>query len=380
MFGKPVTVVKTKSRGLLINLALLLISTVIGLLLSEIALRLMGRGPLYVSPERDRFWKYDSLLGWAHQPGQEGIFESPQFRTSVVINQKGLRDRDHSYERVNDAKRILVIGDSFAWGYGVEESERFSQILENSLNVEVINAGVSGYSTDQELLWLQTEGVKYDFDLVILVMAGNDIGDNDQQLVHTIYYKPQFVLEAGRLILKGTPVPKASAPAKFVYSLTQHSALAFFLVQRYFDLLHIYSQIKHSANNGNSGGLGASADSDPFELTTALLDEIRNITEQRQAKFMIVATSRWWNAPKGVTYKNLIGTLQDQGFPVLDVESMPGFEPEAMLIPDDGHWNVFGHQFVAQQIKDFIENNQLLGQPQNPEYSEAKVLPVFGGQ
>jgi lysophospholipase L1-like esterase len=291
-----------------------------------------------------------------------------------------LRDREHSYQRENDAKRILVIGDSFAWGYGVEESERFSQVLENRLNVEVINAGVSGYGTDQELLWLRTEGIKYDFDLVILVMAGNDIGDNDQQLVHTIYYKPQFVREGSQLVLKGTPVPKASALAKFVYSLTQRSALAFFLVQRYFDVLHIYSEIKHGPNSATSAGSEARLVSEPFGLTTALLDEIRSITEQKQAKFMIVATSRWWNAPAGITYKDLISTLQERGFSVLDVESMPGFEPEQMLITDDGHWNAAGHEFVAQKIKDLIESNHLLGQVQNPGHSDAEILPVLGSK
>jgi lysophospholipase L1-like esterase len=306
-------------------------------------------------------------LGWAHQPGQESIFETQQFRTSVRINQAGLRDREHTYARSNDVKRILVIGDSFAWGYGVEESDRFSQRLEAALNVEVINAGVSGYSTDQELLWLRNEGIKYDFDLVILQMAGNDIGDNDQQLVHTIYYKPQFVLQGGQLVLKGTPVPQASNQAKSVYSLTQQSALAFFLVQRYFDLLSIYSSIKHPVNGPKSAGSGASSTGEPFELTVTLIDEMRDIAASKHANFMIVATNRWWNAPAGVTYKDLIGSLRTNGFSVLDVEAMPGFDPERMLIPDDGHWNAAGHGFVAQEIEAVIESNQLLSsaQPQH---------------
>src|SRR5262245_37981594 len=181
-------VAKINRRGLLINLSLLIVSTLFALFLSEIALRLMGFKPMYVSPERDQFWKYDSLLGWANQPGQEGIFETPQFRTVVRINEKGLRDRPHSYERQNNLERILVLGDSFAWGYGVEESERFSQLLEKSLDVEVINAGVSGYSTDQELLWYRREGIKYQTDLIILELAGNDVGDNERELVSTIYY------------------------------------------------------------------------------------------------------------------------------------------------------------------------------------------------
>ena len=74
---------KINSRGILINLSLIIFSTLFALLLSEIALRLMGFDPLYVSPERDRFWRYDSLLGWAHEPGQEGIFETQQFHTLV---------------------------------------------------------------------------------------------------------------------------------------------------------------------------------------------------------------------------------------------------------------------------------------------------------
>ena len=350
------------SRGILINLSLIIVSTLFALFLSEIALRLIGLKPLYVSPERDRFWKYDSLLGWAHEPGQEGIFETPQFRTVVRINENGLRDRQHSYERQNDIERILVLGDSFAWGYGVEESERFSQLLEKSLDVEVINAGVSGYSTDQELLWYKGEGIKYETDLVILVLAGNDVGDNDQQLVSTIYYKPQFVLEEGQLVLKGYPVPKTSPQGRFIYSLSQRSALVYFLAQRYFDLLSLYGRLKANSDHVNSPGSGVNAKNEPFKLTIALIDEMRNIAESKKAKFMIVTTDRWWNSSSGETYKDFIDTLQAKGFLVLDVEAIPGFEPEKMLIPNDGHWNWYGHEFVAEKIKDFIESNRLIDQ------------------
>src|SRR5215216_1964379 len=101
--------VKINSRGILINLSLIIISTFFALFLSEIALRLVGFKPLYVSPEREQFWKYDPLLGWAHEPGQEGVFETPQFHTDVRINENGLRDREHSYERQNDVERILLL-------------------------------------------------------------------------------------------------------------------------------------------------------------------------------------------------------------------------------------------------------------------------------
>ena len=356
-------VAKINTRAILINLSLIIISTLFALFLSEIALRIIGFKPLYVSPERDRFWKYDSLLGWTHEPGQEGIFETPQFSTVVRINEDGLRDRRHSYESQNDIERILVLGDSFAWGYGVEESERFSQMLEESLEVEVINAGVSGYSTDQELLWYKSEGVKYETDLVILVIAGNDVGDNEQQLVSTIYYKPKFVIEDGKLVLTGYPVPKTSTQGKFIYSLSQRSAFAFFLVQRYFDLISLYGKTKVNSAQASSPVSDVNDEREPFKLTIALVDEIRNIAESREAEFMIVTTDRWWNYRSEETYEDFITSLQGKGFLVLDVESMPGFDPEVMVIPDDGHWNQSGHEFVAEKIKALIETRQLLSQP-----------------
>ncbi len=356
-------VAKINKRGILINLTLIIISTLFTLFLSEIALRLMGFKPMYVSPERDQFWKYDPVLGWAHQPGQEGIFETPQFRTYVRINEKSLRDRSHSYKRQNARGRVLVLGDSFAWGYGVEESERFSQLLEKSMDAEVINAGVSGYSTDQELLWYKNEGIKYETDLVILELAGNDVGDNDRQLVSTIYYKPKFVLEDGQLVLTGSPVSKTSPPGRLIYSVSQHSTLTYFLVQRYFDLLSLYSKSKVNSDHASSPVSGVSAEKEDFKLTIALIDEMRNIAESKKAKFMIVATDRWWDSSSGGTYKDFINALQNEGFLVLDVESMPGFDPEEMLIPNDGHWNQSGHKFVAEKIKAFIEMQQLLSQP-----------------
>jgi lysophospholipase L1-like esterase len=356
--------VKINSRSVLINLSLLLISTLIALFVSEVALRLMGFTPLYVSPERDRFWRYDALLGWAHQPGQEGVFETPQFRTVVRINEKGLRDRSHAYERQGDTERILVLGDSFAWGYGVEESERFSQQLEESLGAEVINAGVSGYSTDQELLWYQNEGIKYEVDLVIVVIAGNDVGDNDRLLVNTIYYKPKFIIEEGQLIPTGHPVPKTSTQGRFVYSLSQRSALAYFLIQRYFDFVSLYARYKSSDRPLASSTVSSSRDGrEPFEMTIALIDEMKKITESKEANFMIVTTDRWWNYPEADNYEDFVVLLENKGFLVLDVESLPGFDPDKMLIPDDGHWNKEGHEFVADRIKNLIESKRLIDQP-----------------
>jgi hypothetical protein len=213
------------------------------------------------------------------------------------------------------------------------------------------------------LLWYKKEGIKYETDLVILVLAGNDVGDNNLQLVSTIYYKPKFVIENGQPVTVGVPVPKTSPQGMFIYSLSQRSALAYFLIQRYFDVLALYSQFKTKSDQSNLPISSTYTEEDPFRLTIVLIDEIRKIAESRNAKFMIVATDRWWDDQSSETYEEFIDALQAEGFLVLDVESMPDFDPEAMLIPEDGHWSRAGHEFVAARIKDFIESHQLLIQP-----------------
>ena len=356
---------KINRRNLVTNLSLFMASAAFALLMSEMALRLLGFEPMYVSPERNHFWTYDPLLGWAHEPGQEGVFETEQFRTEVRINEKGLRDRSHPYERRDDSKRILVLGDSFAWGYGVEESERFSQLLEGELGVEVINAGVSGYSTDQELLWYENEGIKYETDLVILMLSGNDVGDNNRQLVSTIYFKPRFVFKDGQLVPTNYPVPETSSQGMFVYSLSQRSALTYFLTLRYFDAQSLYNRMRSKSEQARpqASGTKAQSDPEPFKLTIALIDEMRKIAESNHAEFMIVSNDRWWNISSEATYEDFVAAMQDEGLLVLDVESMPGFDEEEMLIPDDGHWSQSGHKFAAEKIEAFIEEHELLSKP-----------------
>jgi hypothetical protein len=173
------------------------------------------------------------------------------------------------------------------------------------------------------------------------------------------------VLEDGQLVLKNYPVPKTGPQGRFVYSASQRSALAYFLVQRYFDSLSLYRKLKANSDHANSPGSGINNNTEPFKLTIALIDEMRKTAESRKAKFMIVATPRWWDTSSRETYKDFIEALQSQGFLVLDVESMAGFDPEEMLIPNDGHWNQSGHEFVAEKIRVLIETHQLLRQPQN---------------
>jgi hypothetical protein len=355
-------------KQILANLLLVVSSLVFAGVLSELVLRALGYETLYVNPERAIFWKYHPLWGWHHDPGQHGIFESAEFRIAVSINQKGLRDRDYSYERTSEKKRILVLGDSFVWGFGVEQDQIFTEQLEDLLpNVEVINAGVSGYSTDQELLWLKSEGVKYDPDLGILVVRGIDDSLNHLERVYVVYYKPRFTFgENGHLELQNVPVPQASAFERSLYLGRRHSSLVNFLIQ---NVRPTILQKLHGQGSFETQKLETFRESDAseqFTLTLALIDEIRRVAETENAQLMIVTNSIfWWPHQLDATYEELVRALRDNYPYVIDIEASTGYSSAQMTIPHDGHWNQDGHRFVAEQLLKFIEENRLL-EPEKP--------------
>jgi len=96
------------------------------------------------------------------------------------INSDGLRDIEHPIEKKPGTTRILVIGDSIAYGLGVSLEETYTRKLERKLNntaresFEVINLGVPGYGTVQIYERFLEKGLKYSPDIVIYGYWFND--------------------------------------------------------------------------------------------------------------------------------------------------------------------------------------------------------------
>ena len=163
-----------------------------------------------------RIWQFDSELGWTHVPGGRGRLVTPEFSVDIKINSEGLRDLEYSRERPPGVRRILLFGDSFAEGWGVERNEMLSARLQSCLHeageqVEVLNFGVAGYGTDQAYLAFQKLGKRFQPDLVIYLFYGNDLWNNasPRGIGAEQGYKPYFRPHGdGRLLLQGVPVRK----------------------------------------------------------------------------------------------------------------------------------------------------------------------------
>lgn len=162
---------------------------------------------------------YDALLGWKMNPNAEVVFsqKTNRVRTKVVTNSKGLRDDEYDYGKPPDVKRILLLGDSVVAGMEVEADQVLDRRLESLLSrhgkYEVINAGVRGYGTDQQYVFFQSEGYKYDPDVVIYVYVNNDPWENVSiHKPYRKYGKGYFKRENGELVLSGVPVPQRFDP------------------------------------------------------------------------------------------------------------------------------------------------------------------------
>jgi len=106
-------------------------------------------------------------------------FESTYQGVSVVFNEMGLRDRPTGSKQVG-RKRVLMLGDSVLFGWGVEVEDTFPHQLESALrartgaSVETINAGVCSYNTEIQLAFLRRHGEALDPDVVLLLYVEND--------------------------------------------------------------------------------------------------------------------------------------------------------------------------------------------------------------
>lgn len=177
-------------RALNVFLAIAL-SLALALALFEGGLRLLGFGP---QPTLSRF---DKDLGWSKTPGASIVRSSREHTAHIAINSLGLRDDEMRDPGKPPARyRVLFLGDSFVLGYTVERDELFVDVLERwwraeDRDVECINGGTEGWSTDQEVLWFQKYGRDYMPDLVVLCPYENDLFWNGETS-YLRFPKPRF--------------------------------------------------------------------------------------------------------------------------------------------------------------------------------------------
>lgn len=194
------------------NCVAMLIGLVLALLLAEFIVRMFSPHPDYGGGIRPAFYsnlfEYDELLGWRGVKNLSTPYYSKDFHVTVSHDADGYRNIYPAY--VEGKKNYLLIGDSYAWGWGVEDDETAAAVFSrNNPDKNLYSLGIAGYGTDQEWLSLQQflkKYPQYQYQGVILEFYFNDFDDNAETERYA-YPKPAFIASGEELRLVNVPVP-----------------------------------------------------------------------------------------------------------------------------------------------------------------------------
>ena len=142
----------------------------------------------------------------------------------VETNSKGLRNKqEFAYNKPHGVVRILSSGDFHTEGFEVRQEYTFSSVIqrklnENGLKAEVINAGVSGFSNAEELIFLENEGIKYNRNYVMPAFFANDFSDYIRAGIFILGNNSQLVIS--KKILCSRSRNSESTHRKFAEAIT----------------------------------------------------------------------------------------------------------------------------------------------------------------
>ena len=241
-----------------INLALVVTALLVALLLCELLLRVLGVSyPVYV-------WT-DPIRGVAHIPGSKSRTLADG-RSWIEINDDGMRGPDATPKAAPGTFRIALLGDSFIEAFEVPYDKTVGEVIERRLSarrgtpVEVLNFGVGGYGTTQELLTLQHQVWKYSPDLVLLaVTTGNDISDNYRPLKRADYV-PYHVFKGDELVVDSSFLRAKGYTSRATWTRRLLGAV------QYSRLAQLVNRVRHSRRKSERQRANAAAPGDELGL------------------------------------------------------------------------------------------------------------------
>lgn len=318
----------------------------------ELALQLLNVPPDTFSP-----WIASETTGYRMAPNLSQRMIRSEYNVLVETNQQGLRDDEL---RPKQGTRILLLGDSFAFGYGCERDETFAALLEKRLGVEIINAAVGGYEIIHQVRWYQKKGGDYGADLVVYALyLGNDLSRNNRW----------EIAEDGSLISLTSKFPLR--PKRGLKLLAMIDNLRYRLQLREGDVKEWTPYSDYLEMCRKEGG---ALQREQYASVESLLSDLNRHVQDRGAKLFVVVIpyktmvdSQAQNRFKAQI--ELFDAIYDLDRPAREIERILGkhqipfislieplkrhyAEPQAtpLYFFSDGHLNAAGHRFVTDQL------------------------------
>ena len=344
----------------------------------EILARLFVPAPLDSSEPQVRI-QLDKPFRWAFAPEQDAYTLS----APVHINAIGTRGNAPETPKPAGRQRLVGLGDSFAFGIGVDDDQTFYSQLgrllstggEASREVDVVNASVPGYWTGQEVDWLEQRGLALEPDLVILQFYFNDLprvgdwDDSDTESYEAFLRDDRAGVRGRRPKREGMPAAPAPATGDPWYkAVLRQSQLLFVLRYRCGGWVRQVSpdRIERWANAVLEGESSPRLDLAWGAIETQLA-RAKSLLDPVGVRLLVVVIPMpqqfMGNFPRASYQERVLAMGQRVGVEVLDVE--PEIRAHAdgwrdLFIPYEWHLNERGHELVAEELRRVIQAKDLL--------------------
>jgi|TARA_B100002003_G_scaffold248023_1_gene280838 lysophospholipase L1-like esterase len=335
IFSKDLIRILNKKKALLINIIFLSVLLIGFLIVGEVILRVFFSQQIYS--------EYGS--------GPGGL----KFINNVEYNSLGFRDIEHNTEKDDDISRILIIGDSFTFGYSIDDLKNvYPRILQKKLDdnygknkFEVITLAQGGYSTIDAVKAIKNVGINLSPDLIILGYYANDAEGPDSRVGFEKMFFHHYLIpyEAG----------------SWLYT---HSFFYYFLESRTKNLIRGYGLEKKSSKDyiahlysdsnpffrEHQGYLADFIDSGKRKGIPVVIMNIPVITDFNQYPFYFVNDYvENITISNGALYLDILPYLSEYG------------SNEVIASFMDSHINELGNNIIADALFDFLNENQLIG-------------------
>ncbi|MFH1510424.1 MAG: SGNH/GDSL hydrolase family protein [Candidatus Woesearchaeota archaeon] len=247
--------------------------------------------------------------------------------STITTNSQGFRDVEHNKGKPANTVRILSLGDSVAFGEGVNLEDTYAKVLERKLNnhstkkYEVLNFGRFAYGTMDELELLEKKGLDYSPDIVILMMVYNDF-----QNVGTV--------QNDNLLLE---------------SVRRDTANSSLRLSQWLDRKLTILEYRKSENMYN--------ETDKYNLVKLPLEGIINLCLQHDIHLMVLQYHG--HQPYMDDISNFLAT---QGIRTIDLQKsklVTDYRNGEIMLPD-GHPTPLGHQIIADILFENLIEEKIL--------------------
>ena len=336
-------------QRILLNITVSFTSLIIVVLLSELAMRLF-----YPQDDYLRFVIADPILQTSNCKNFNSSLRFGSVRTLVNVrtNSLGMRGDEIDLSDTSNV-RVLLLGDSFTFGWAMPDSESFAFLLKKRLNsgdgsnVEVLNGSVAGWGTLQQILYLEQNWATLRPDLVVVTFVPNDILDDYN--------------------FQSWQMGKGGSPRKFIGK----DLIAEFHLFRFFHLKLKKIMIDRALS----------------ERLKIVMQRNPNVSPERFTWVDLFRDEDWRHLEE--TFDKLYSFCMEKNTPLLIQDIAYNSEPldsffgdfvkerslayfsslspiyeryskDQLFIPEDGHWTVLGNKVVAEQLSETLLGDSLL--------------------